>query len=115
MAKLEGENDNELRARLAELSQSLDAQAKSARKDSAAEEGGTGSNAGLALSVGMRVMSEFVAAIIVGGVIGWAIDNWLHSGPWGLVVFLMLGMAAGFWNIYRIAAKPEPPVEGGSH
>lgn len=115
MAKPEGENDDELKARLAKLSRSLEAQAESTRRDKAAQGGGTGGNAGLALSLGMRVMSEFVAAIIVGGVIGWAIDDWLHSGPWGLVVFLMLGMAAGFWNIYRIAATPEPPAEGGSH
>jgi ATP synthase protein I len=114
MAKLEGENDGELRARLARLSQSLEAQAKSGRQGKASERGETGSNAGLAWSLGVRVMSEFVAAIIVGGVIGWAVDNWLHSGPWGLVVFLMLGMAAGFWNIYRIAATPEPPAQGDS-
>jgi len=114
MAKLEGENDGELRARLARLAQSLETQAGSGRRDEATRGGGTGSNAGLAWSLGVRVMSEFVAAIIVGGVIGWAIDDWLGSGPWGLVVFLMLGMAAGFWNIYRIAAASEPPAQGDS-
>jgi ATP synthase protein I len=114
MAKHEGETDSELKARLARLSQSLEAQAKGARQNDASQGGEAGSNAGLAWSLGVRVMSEFVAAIIVGGVIGWAVDNWLHTGPWGLIVFLMLGMAAGFWNVYRIAATPEPPAQGGS-
>ena len=114
MAKLEGEDDSELRARLAKLSEALDAQRKSARGNGAAPGGGTGNAMARAWSLGARVVSEFVAAILVGGGIGWAIDEWFHSGPWGLVVFLMLGMAAGFWNIYRIAAPPEPPARDDS-
>ena len=59
------------------------------------------------MSLGFRVMSEFVAAVVVGGFIGWAIDRWLGISPAGLIVFGALGTAAGFWNVYRIAAQPS--------
>ena len=42
-----------------------------------------------------------VAALIVGGFLGYWIDRWLGSKPWGMVIFFFLGFAAGFLNIYR--------------
>lgn len=63
----------------------------------------TVSGVGQALSMGVRVMSEFVAAVVVGGFIGWMIDRGLGSSPVGLIVFIGLGTAAGFWNVYRVA------------
>lgn len=61
---------------------------------------------GRALSVGLNVFSEFVGAVVVGGLIGWQADIWLNTKPWLLVVFLGLGVAAGFWNVYRVT-KPK--------
>ena len=49
------------------------------------------------------------AAVVVGGFIGWAIDRWLGTSPGALIVFLALGTAAGFWNVYRIAMQPGGP------
>ena len=43
--------------------------------------------------------------LIVGGFLGWQIDLWLDTGPIGLIVFLALGTAAGFWNVYKLAAS----------
>ena len=57
------------------------------------------------MSLGFRVLAEFVAGVVVGGFIGWQIDTWLGTTPFGLIVFLMLGTAAGFWNVYKIAAN----------
>ncbi len=59
-----------------------------------------------ALSVGLNAFSEFVGAVLVGGVIGWKADEWLGTTPWLMIVLLGLGIAAGFWNIYRVA-KPQ--------
>lgn len=59
-----------------------------------------------ALSVGLNAFSEFVGAVLVGGVLGWKVDEWLGTTPWLMIVLLGLGIAAGFWNIYRVA-KPQ--------
>jgi ATP synthase protein I len=40
---------------------------------------------------------------VVGAGIGWLIDRWLGISPWGLIVFLLLGFAAGVLNVMRSA------------
>jgi ATP synthase protein I len=75
-----------------------------------AEEGHTGDAAGereggrpdgSSLGQALRLSSEFVAGIIGGGVVGWVIDRFLGTSPWGLIVFLLLGFAAGILNVLR--------------
>ena len=41
--------------------------------------------------------------MLVGAVIGWLLDRWLGISPWGLIVFLLLGFAAGVLNVMRAA------------
>ena len=109
------ERENEgLRARLDKLSNALDAQQRDARKSLGARLGqGAPSPAsmGNAMGLAFRVLSEFVAAVIVGAFIGWWIDRLAGTTPAFLVIFLLMGAAAGFWNVYRIAMKP-PGSEG---
>ena len=52
---------------------------------------------------GFRLSSELVAGVVVGAGIGWLIDRWLAISPWGLIVFLLLGFAAGVLNVMRSA------------
>ena len=92
-----------MRARLQALSRSL---ASGSGTGSAKPGEGSKPVDGSALSLGVRVTSEFVAAIVVGGFIGWQLDRWLHTSPGLLILFIGLGTAAGFYNIYRIATKP---------
>jgi ATP synthase protein I len=54
------------------------------------------------LNLAMRVGVELVAALIVGGGIGYLLDMWLGTKPWLLVVFFVLGAAAGMLNVYRV-------------
>ena len=56
-------------------------------------------------SLGLRVGIELFAGVLVGTVIGYAADKFLHTTPLFIVVFLVLGTAAGFWNIYKISKK----------
>lgn len=49
--------------------------------------------------------SEFVAAIVVGGALGFGVDWLFKTQPWGLVIFILLGFAAGVLNIVRAAAE----------
>jgi ATP synthase protein I len=104
-----------LRARLDKLSNALEAQQRDARNSSGAgglgQDGGSPASLGNAMGLAFRVLSEFVAAVIVGAFIGWWIDRAAGTAPAFIVVFLLMGAAAGFWNVYRIAIKP-PDREG---
>ncbi|HEY4847930.1 MAG TPA: AtpZ/AtpI family protein [Methylocella sp.] len=107
----EPENEG-LRARLDKLSNALDAQRRDGRKSSGASglgQDGAGPSPGSignAMGLAFRVLSEFVAAVIVGAFLGWWIDRLAGTTPAFLVTFLLMGAAAGFWNVYRIAMKP---------
>lgn len=48
-----------------------------------------------------RAGTDLVAALAVGIFLGYWVDQWLGSKPWGLIFFVFLGFAAGFLNIYR--------------
>jgi ATP synthase protein I len=65
------------------------------------------------LAKALRLSSEFVAGILVGGVIGWGIDRVAGTSPWGLMVFLLLGFAAGTLNAIRAAGLVAQQGETG--
>jgi ATP synthase protein I len=68
-----------------------------------ANDGGNGGT-GAALALGWRIGLELVGAVAVAVFIGWAIDRWLGTRPWGMVVMFFLGVAAGMLNVYRAVA-----------
>lgn len=51
----------------------------------------------------LRLSSEFIAGIVVGAALGWAIDYYAGTSPFGLIVFLLIGFAAGVVNALRSA------------
>lgn len=63
-------------------------------------EPGRGSSSGPGMA--MRIGVELVAALLVGVGIGWGLDQLLGTSPWLLLVFFLLGAAAGMMNIYRV-------------
>ncbi len=67
------------------------------------------------MSRGLRLGSEFIAAILVGAGIGYLLDLWLGTGPWIMLVMLLVGFAAGVLNVTRAASemnKAAPPPPG---
>jgi ATP synthase protein I len=56
-----------------------------------------------ALARGLRLSSELVAGVVVGGVLGWSLDHFVGTKPWGLIVLVLLGFAAGVLNVMRSA------------
>jgi len=56
-----------------------------------------------AFARGFRLSTELVGGVVAGAGIGWLIDRWLGISPWGLIVFLLLGFAAGILNVMRAA------------
>ncbi|HEX2449239.1 MAG TPA: AtpZ/AtpI family protein [Methyloceanibacter sp.] len=62
---------------------------------------------GAALGQALRLGIELVAGVAVGGFIGWALDRWLGTAPFLMVVFLGLGAAAGIMNVVRTAKRMQ--------
>jgi ATP synthase protein I len=58
---------------------------------------------------GFRLSSELVAGVIVGAGLGWLVDRWFGVTPWGLIIFLLLGFAAGVLNVMRSAGVVASP------
>jgi ATP synthase protein I len=56
-----------------------------------------------ALGSALRLSTEFVAALVVGGGLGWLLDEWWGTRPFAFLVFLGLGIAAGFLEVFRVA------------
>ncbi len=51
----------------------------------------------------LQLSTEFVAAIFVGGLLGYLLDRFIGTTPWGMIVFLLLGFVAGVLNVLRSA------------
>ena len=62
------------------------------------------------LGLGLRIGIELVVAIGVATGLGWAIDRWLGTRPWGIIVLFFLGVAAGMLNVYRAVSGISTPV-----
>jgi ATP synthase protein I len=98
-----GKESFEARLRSAQERRGLDAPASGAAK------GSGGGSAPSALGVGMRVGVELLSAMVVGLAIGWALDHWLHTSPAFLVLFVLLGGAAGIANVWRLMGAGRMP------
>ncbi|MFO1131303.1 MAG: AtpZ/AtpI family protein [Hyphomicrobiales bacterium] len=60
---------------------------------------------------GYKLVSEFAAGTLVGGLIGYGIDWLFGTLPFGLIIFLLLGFGAGFLSLARAANRVPPAQE----
>ena len=91
----------------------LDAELADRRKDDGAERAAEAraSESRKGYAAAMKLSSEFVAAVIVGALLGYLLDHFAGTGPWGMIVLLLLGFCAGVLNVMRAAgmvASPHP-------
>jgi ATP synthase protein I len=95
---------------------SLDAALAARRRKAAAEENRkAGDGAGFATA--LKLSSEFVAGVLVGAGIGYLLDRFAGTAPWGMIVFLLLGFVAGVLNVLRSAgmvAEPDTNKQSGT-
>ena len=63
------------------------------------------------LGIAFRLSTEFVAAPVVGGAIGWGLDYLFGTTPVFLLVMFLFGVAAGFRNILRAAKEMKESDE----
>jgi ATP synthase protein I len=95
------QTDEALSARLQRLNEGLGQIRKSARPSESSEAERATTASGYAK--GFRLSSELVAGVVVGAGLGWLTDRWFGTSPWGLMIFLLLGFAAGVLNVMRSA------------
>ena len=57
--------------------------------------------------MGSRVLAELIGGIGGGAFIGWVIDQFAGTSPWGLLVVMALGVVAAFRNIIRISGSSQ--------
>jgi ATP synthase protein I len=95
------QTDEALSARLQRLNEGLGQKRSAGRSSESSEADRAATASGYAK--GFRLSSELVAGVVVGAGLGWIIDRWFHTSPWGLMIFLLLGFAAGVLNVMRSA------------
>ncbi len=54
-----------------------------------------------------KLSTELVAAVGVGTIIGFILDNWFGTKPWLIIIFFFLGAAAGILNVIRAASRMQ--------
>src|SRR5215471_19591562 len=93
---------------LARLGERIDqARAQQIRKEPAVGDRGVLQQG---VGFGFRIGLELVVAIGVATALGWAIDHWLGTRPWGIIILFFLGIAAGMLNVYRAVSGISTPV-----
>ena len=55
------------------------------------------------MQIAFRLGTELTVATVIGGLLGYALDSFFGTKPWGLVVGIVLGSAAGCFAVYRVA------------
>lgn len=92
---------DDLNKRIADAQEKLDAQKRP-----------RGRPDGKGMGLGFRMASDFIAAIIVGAILGWGIDALFGVAPWGLIVCLLFGFIAGVRMIVRAANEKAAEPAG---
>ncbi len=59
------------------------------------------------LGIAFKMSTEMVAAVVVGTIIGFILDNWFGTKPWLILIFFFVGVAAGILNVVRTAKSMQ--------
>lgn len=55
------------------------------------------------MNLGMRAFMEMLGVLLGSGLMGWALDSYFKTMPAFLVVFVILGIIAAFFNLYKLS------------
>ena len=119
MAKPPQDDERAMRARLDALKGKLEHRAAEQRQRAASAAPSGGGFGGPGVTLGLQAGAEFVAAILLGGAIGWGLDRLLGTRPWLLIGFFLLGTVAGVKNVIRVTSPKgrdevrNSPLSGG--
>tara|TARA_B100001123_G_scaffold148510_1_gene172006 strand:+ start:52 stop:327 length:276 start_codon:yes stop_codon:yes gene_type:complete len=54
-----------------------------------------------------KMSTELVAAVVVGTIIGFILDNWFGTKPWLILIFFFVGVIAGITNVIKSAKSMQ--------
>ena len=54
-----------------------------------------------------KMSTELVAAVVVGTIIGFILDEWFGTKPWLILTFFFVGVIAGITNVIRSAKNMQ--------
>ena len=54
-----------------------------------------------------KLSTELVAAVLVGTIIGFILDNWFGTKPWLILIFFFVGVIAGVMNVIKSAKRMQ--------
>lgn len=66
---------------------------------------------GAAYGQAFKIAAELIAGLVFGGAVGWFLDKQFGTMPVLLVLFVMLGFAAGLLNVIRGAKQAQAAAE----
>ncbi len=66
-----------------------------------------GNKKGIFLGNALKLGTELVAAVAVGTIIGFILDNWFDTKPLLIIIFFLFGSAAGIVNVFRAAKRMQ--------
>ena len=66
---------------------------------------------GIFLGNAFKLGTELIAAVIVGTIIGFILDNWFDTKPLLIIVFFLFGAAAGIMNVFKAAKRMQEKEE----
>src|SRR5579859_2474335 len=81
------------------------ARAAGERHGSVAPSGGADPGIESAMNFGLRAGGQFVSAVVLGGGLGWAIDRWLGTRPFAMLILMVLMFIAAMANVWRTMNK----------
>ena len=59
------------------------------------------------LGIAFKMSTEMVAAVVVGTIIGFILDNWFGTKPWLILIFFFVGVVTGILNVFRSAKNMQ--------
>ena len=62
---------------------------------------------GIFMGSAFRLGTELVAAVVIGTIIGFILDNWFGTKPWFIILFFFVGVVAGIVNVIRVAKNMQ--------
>ena len=54
-----------------------------------------------------KLSTELVAAVAVGTIIGFILDDWFGTKPWLILIFFFVGVIAGITNVIKTAKNMQ--------
>ena len=92
-------------------SDDLDTRLKIAKSKLENSEIKTDRKKGVFLGNAFKLGTELVAAVAVGSIIGFILDNWFGTKPLLIILFFLLGSTAGIYNVIKAAKKMQEKEE----